>query len=221
MKTPVVDGGRYILFLRFSTHAVTCSPKHLMVETCSCSLTKHASWTCWDRADFIYICKEKTVMRTNRATGFYTSFMTETWEKRTCFQKFLFLRIGFLPFRSSASPHSSSRTSCDHLPASLSVTQIGTDQKASKTEAKIIQDMKILWLGGEKSTCFFSFLAYLSFKVENRIEWCFQPIQVFYHQFISNTNTGRLFLLSGLNEVSCRCDWKERRKTRARLKVGK
>lgn len=120
-----------------------------MVETCSCSLTKHASWTCWDRADFIYICKEKTVMRTNRTTGFYTSFMTETWEKRTCFQKFLFLRIGFLPFRSSASPHSSSRTSCDHLPASLSLTQIGTDQRASKTEAKIIQDMKILWLGGK------------------------------------------------------------------------
>lgn len=136
--------------------------------------------------------------------------MTETWEKQTCFQKFLFLRIGLLPFRSSASPHSSSRISCDHLPASLSFPQIGTDQKAFKTEAKIIQDMKILSFGGEKSTCFFSFLAYPSFKVENRIEWCFQPIQVFYHQFISSTNTGRLFLSSGLNEVSCRCDLKRR-----------
>lgn len=46
--------------------------------------------------------------------------------------------------------------------------------------------------------------------MENRIEWCFQPIQVFNHQFISSTNTGRLFLLSGLNEVSCRCDLKRR-----------
>lgn len=181
---------------------------------------KHAAAP-WLNTHHGHVETEQTVMRTKKQKD----FIHHSWQKpgrngrvsrNFCFSELVFCPSGHQRVHTAAAGHHV--TICQRPCPFLRLGQI---RKHPKQKLKLFRIWRFSDLGGKKSTCFFSFLAYLSFKVENRIEWCFQPIQVFYHQFISSTNTGRLFLSSGLNEVSCRCDLKERRKTRARLEVGK
>lgn len=118
-------------------------------------MPKQASRACWDRADFIlFICVEKHLWKKGPDSR---AICLRFWEMHFC-------PSGCQRVDAGAARHHVTICECPFL-------RWGQMIMHKKHKQKQFSTWRFCDLEKKKSMCFLNFLAYLSFKVANRIEW--------------------------------------------------